>query len=190
MTYEFDAFCSDCRGAYEDATGVADLEIVRQNLERLIKENPEFVEKHCHADATVGANVIYTDDDKGFIVYAHIIAEGRKSPPHDHGASWAVYGQARKFTDMTEYDRLDDKSEIGHAEIKESRQYRLDVGMAGKFGPHDIHQIHFEEGARFIRVTGSDLYKEDTLTYDPTNNAVTVIGTGSAADNSQTAANA
>ena len=60
--------------------------------------------------------------------------------------------------------------------------------MVGKFGPHDIHQIHFEDEARFIRVTGSDLFKEDTLTYDLVNNSVNIIGTGSAADNSRSSA--
>ena len=189
MAYKFELFCADCRNAYDQNTGEADLEIIRQNLEKLIKENPEFIEKSCGANAEYGVNELYTDPQNGFIVYAHNIKVGRKSPPHDHGASWAIYGQAKKFTDMTEYRRLDDKTKAGHAKIEETKKYRLDFGMAGKFGPHAIHQIHFEDEARFIRVTGADLFKEDTLTYDPENNSVNIIGTGSAADNDRTAAN-
>ncbi|MEE3000130.1 MAG: hypothetical protein VX693_09405 [Pseudomonadota bacterium] len=189
MIYEFQTFCNDCRNAYNGKTGEADLEIIRQNLERLILENPDFVEEKCGSQADYGVHEIYTDPSTGFIVYAHNIKEGRTSPPHDHGASWAVYGQARKFTDMTEYRRLDDKSEAGYAKIEQTKKYRLDVGMAGKFGPHDIHQIHFEDEARFIRVTGADLFKEDTLTYNLENNSVNIIGTGSAADNSRSAPN-
>jgi len=189
MTYEFETFCGDCRKAYDKSTGEADLEVIRQNLEKLIKENPGFIEEKCGDSADYGVHELYTDPQMGFIVYAHNIKEGRKSPPHDHGASWAVYGQAKKFTDMTEYRRLDDKSEAGHAEIEETKNYRLEFGMAGKFGPHDIHQIHFEDEARFIRVTGADLFKENTLTYDPENNSVNIIGTGSAADNSRAGPN-
>ena len=91
---------------------------------------------------------------------------------------------------MTEYRRLDDKSKPGHAEIEETKKYRLNFGMAGKFGPHAIHQIHFEDEARFIRVTGADLFKEDTLTYDPHNDSVNIVGTGSAADKTRAAPNA
>ena len=189
MAYEFETFCTDCGNAYDQDTGEADLESIRQNLEKLIKENPKFVEEKCGASADYGVHELYTDPNLGFIVYAHNIKEGRKSPPHDHGASWAVYGQAKKFTDMTEYRRLDDMSEAGHAEIEKTKKYRLDVGMAGKFGPHDIHQIHFEDEARFIRVTGTDLFKEATLTYNPATKSVNIVGTGSAADNSRTGPN-
>ena len=125
MAYEFELFCEDCRSAYNQNTGEADLEVIRQNLEKLIKENPDFIEKNCGATAEYGVNELYTDAQNGFIVYAHNIKTGRTSPPHDHGASWAVYGQAKKYTDMTEYQRLDDKSKPGHAEIQETKKLLL-----------------------------------------------------------------
>ena len=49
MTYEFETFCSDCGNAYDEKTGEADLEIIRQNLERLIIDNPDFVEVTLHS---------------------------------------------------------------------------------------------------------------------------------------------
>ena len=181
MTYSFDQFCADNREAYDDS-GKADLEVIRANLERLIQENQPFIKKHCGPDGDDGVVELYQDPEKGFLVYAHGYTEGKKSPPHDHGASWAVYGQAKQFTEMTEWNRLDDKSEDGHAEIEVSRKYRLDPGMAGAFGPHEIHQIHFEAGARFVRVTGSDLFLEETLSYQPDSNGVIARTVGSAAN--------
>ena len=181
MAYEFKTFCNDCRNAYDRINGKADLETIRENLENLLQNNLEFVEKHCGPSVEIGVHELYKDEKTGFIVYAHIQDKGRKSPPHDHGSSWAIYGQAKKFTDMTEWRRLDDKSKDGYAEIKTTRSYRLEPGMAGKFGPHEIHQISFEDGARFVRVTGSDLFVEDTLTYNPDENSVNVVGEGSAA---------
>ena len=127
MTYSFDEFCADNRAAYDDK-GVADLEKIRLNLERLLTTNPEFVEKHSGAGAELGVIEIYKDAEKGFIVYSHGYPKGRTSPPHDHGASWAVYGQAKKFTDMTEYNRLDDGNKDGHAEIEVSK-----TGDAGRW---------------------------------------------------------
>ena len=184
MTYSFEQFCADNRAAY-DGTGTADLEQIRLNLERLLQENQPFVEEHCGPDADGGVVELYQDPEKGFLVYAHGYAEGRTSPPHDHGASWAIYGQAKQFTDMTEWNRLDDKSKDGYAEIESARKYRLDPGMAGKFGPHEIHQIHFEAGARFVRVTGADLFQEETLTYQPDTNGVVARTVGSAANSGE-----
>lgn len=189
MTYSFEQFCADNRKAY-DSNNVADLEKIRTNLEQLLQTNPEFVAEHCGPDAEPGVCELYKDEETGFIVYAHNFKQGRTSPPHDHGASWAVYGQAKMFTDMTEYNRLDDGSKKDHAEIEQSKKYRLDPGQVGKFGPHAIHQIHFEDGAAFVRVTGADLFKVDTLTYDPANKAVKTVSSGSAADNSRPAPNA
>jgi hypothetical protein len=119
--------------------------------------------------------VIYQDPDTEFMILAHVNETGKTSPPHDHGASWAVYGQAVQFTDMTEYARKDDGSEEGHAELEVARKYRLEPGMAGHFGPHQIHSIHFPDGARFIRVTGTDLTKLETLRYDMKTESVVVI---------------
>ena len=178
MKYEFETFCCNCQDAYNPHSGKADVETVRQNLEKLLRNNPEFVEKECGRNAKYGINEIFKDPKHGFIVYTHIIEKGRTSPPHDHGASWAVYGQARKHTAMTEYRRLDDTQKNGWAEIAVSKQYRLEPGMVGKFGPHEIHQIRFEDNARFIRVTGSDLFVEKTLVYDIANHSVKAVGKG------------
>ena len=181
MAYSFEQFCADNRAAYAK-NDKADIEIIRLNLERLIQENPEFVDEYCGPGADDGVVELYEDREKGFLVYAHGYKEGKTSPPHDHGASWAVYGQAKKFTDMTEWNRLDDKSKDGYAESEFSKKYRLDPGMAGKFGPHEIHQIHFEAGARFLRVTGSDLFLEETLSYRPDDKSVIARTIGSAAN--------
>jgi predicted metal-dependent enzyme (double-stranded beta helix superfamily) len=174
MPYTLENFCDDCRATYDPATGNADLEEVRVHLESLL-ENQEFLQEHCGPDAEIGAHTLYTDDERGFIVLAHIMENGRTSPPHDHGASWAIYGQATKFTDMTEYDRQDDGSEQDKAKVEKTRKYRLEPGMAGIFGAHEIHSIHFPDNARFIRVTGSDLSTIETLAYNMDEGSVKVI---------------
>ena len=44
-----------------------------------------------------------------------------KSPPHDHGESWAIYGQAKLWTDMIEWKREDDGSDPKHAKLTPER---------------------------------------------------------------------
>jgi hypothetical protein len=38
--------------------------------------------------------VVYEDPVLGFAVVTHVYHRPKTSPPHDHGSSWAIYGQA------------------------------------------------------------------------------------------------
>jgi hypothetical protein len=58
---------------------------------------------------------------------------------------------------MTVWRRLDDGEGEGHAELAVKERYRLNPGDVGIFHPGDIHSIEFPDGARFLRVTGTDL---------------------------------
>ena len=107
MAYELDQFIADCRTALKNDPGPAGREKVRADLERLLN-NKDFVEKYCGDDVERGLKVLYEDPELKFQVLAHINDKARVSPPHDHGASWAIYGQAKLWTDMIEWKRLDD----------------------------------------------------------------------------------
>lgn len=174
MTYDLDQFCADLKTALSGEQDDAALETVRTKLEGLL-ENEQFIAATCGEEQPGGINTLYEDPDLGFMVLAHINDQGRTSPPHDHGRSWAVYGQAVKYTEMTEYDRADDGNEAGRADVNFRRTYRLDPGMAGKFGPRQVHSIHFPDGARFIRVTGTDLNKIPSLKFDMDAKTVTEV---------------
>jgi hypothetical protein len=97
------------------------------------------------------------------------------SPPHDHGKSWAIYGQATQYTDMTEWQREDDGSDPTHAKVKPVKKYRLNPGQAGIYQDGAIHSIDYPDRARFIRVTGTDLDKIDRIKIDPNTGAVAVM---------------
>ena len=130
MIYDLDQFIADARATLKRDPGPAGRESVRTNLERLLA-NKDFIAKTCGEDVPTGLKVLYEDKDLGFQVLAHINDKPRKSPPHDHGASWAIYGQAAKYTDMIEWERVggDDK----HAELKEALQTRrAPLPLAGR----------------------------------------------------------
>ena len=156
MAYTLDQFATECRDILSADPGPAGRRKVVDRLEALLIED-DFVEQYCSAEATTGADVIYEDEALGFQVLAHIMNNGHKGGPHDHGTSWAIYGQAVKYTDMTEYRRLDDGSTAGKADIEIDRTYRLERGKAGIFDDGKIHSIEYPAGARFIRITGCDL---------------------------------
>lgn len=164
MAYELDQFISDCRTILARDPGPKGREQVRARLERLL-QNPDFVHHHCEA-APRGLHVLYEDPELGFQVLAHINDKARVSPPHDHGDSWAIYGQATHYTDMTEWEREDDGRDPQHAKLKPMKKYRLMPGQAGIFQDGRIHSIDYPDNARFVRVTGTNLDRIQRVRFD------------------------
>lgn len=155
MPYELDRFIADCRATLTKDSGPAGRETVRQNLERLLSE-PEFIARYC-VDAKPGLTVLYEDPDLGFQVLAHVNAKARVSPPHDHGASWAIYGQATEYTDMVEWERVNDGGDPAKSQLRPAKKYRLTPRHAGIYQDGTIYSIDYPDKSVFIRVTGTNL---------------------------------
>jgi len=165
MTYTLDQFIADCKSSLTREPGPPGREQVRANLEKLLA-NPDFLAQYTGDDQPKGVKVLYEDPTLGFQVLAHINEKAHASPPHDHGASWAIYGQATKYTDMTEWAREDDRTDPKHAKLKPAKKYRLTPGHAGIYQDGAIHSIDYPDRARFVRVTGTDLEKIDRIKID------------------------
>ncbi len=165
MTYTFDQFCRESHDALAADPGPGGKEAVRAKLEELLK-NEAFVNEVCGPQAAIGTHQIYRDPELDFVVLAHVNDSPRTSPPHDHGSSWAIYGQAVEYTDMSEYRRLDDRAGAGDASIEKTRDYRLKPGEAGLYDVGAIHAIDYPAGSRFVRVTGTDLGEVERLKFD------------------------
>ena len=165
MSYNLDQFIADCRSTLRRDPGPGGREQVRAKLEQLLK-NKEFLDEYCSDDVPRGLKVLYEDPDLKFQILAHINDKARVSAPHDHGASWAIYGQATKYTDMIEWEREDDGKDAKHAKLKPAKKYRLNPGEAGIYQDGKIHSIDYPDYARFIRVTGTNLDKIQRVRFD------------------------
>ena len=165
MTYTFDQFCVDSHAAMAKNPGSAGRGEIRELLEKLLV-NESFIAEHL-ADQGSGKTLLYHDRDFDFYVMAHgTDASDRKGKPHDHGASWAVYGQAIGLTNMTVWNRTDDGSQSGHAELNASKTFPLTPGKAALFDTGIIHSTSHPKPARWIRVTGTDLDTIERYSYD------------------------
>jgi predicted metal-dependent enzyme (double-stranded beta helix superfamily) len=171
MAYDLKQFIADCRTTLQRDPGPSGREQVRLDLERLLA-NSDFIRDYCGDDAPRGLKVLYEDPKLGFQVLAHINDKARVSPPHDHGESWAIYGQATKYTDITEWEREDDRTDPQHATLKPAKKYRLTPGHAGVYQNGAIHSIDYPEHARFVRVTGTNLDKINRIKIDLNSGAV------------------
>jgi hypothetical protein len=165
MAYDLDQFIADCRAILSRDPGPDGREEVRVRLERLLG-NPDFIREYCSDEVPRGLKVLYEDQSLGFQILAHINDKARVSPPHDHGASWAIYGQATKHTDMIEWERVDNGTDPAKAELKPVKRYRLLPGQAGIYQDGKIHSIDYPDYARFVRVTGTNLDNIHRVRFD------------------------
>jgi predicted metal-dependent enzyme (double-stranded beta helix superfamily) len=165
MAYSLDQFIADCRTTLSRDPGPAGREQVRTDLERLLA-NPEFISAYCGDDQPRGLKVLYEDPKLGFQVLAHINDKARISPPHDHGASWAIYGQARGETMMNDWAVVEPASEARTGKVRHVRTYPLKPGMAHVYNEGDLHSPRRDGPTRLIRIEGTNMDKVKRLSYE------------------------
>ncbi|MEK9644781.1 MAG: hypothetical protein VW547_04480 [Alphaproteobacteria bacterium] len=183
--YELEEFCKDCREAIRNDPGDGGRETIRDRMAELIR-NETFVAEHFGPEKPFGTTTLYHDPETDFHVLAHCFTNGSKSPPHDHGESWAIYGQTAGHTNMVVWDRLDDGSDNANVKLEPREEYRLNEGDVGIFHPGDIHTIDFPDGARFLRVTGTDLDQQAQAIYNLKDNSVKIGRAATAIDDEST----
>lgn len=171
MGYSLEEFAADARQILKQDPGPAGREKVCPKLAALL-ENDDFIAAYCGPDAGPGARVVHHDPETGFNVLVHVMENDHEGGPHDHGTSWAIYGQAVKHTDMTVWKRLDDGAEAGKARLEAEETFRMDRATVGVFNEGTIHSIAYPAGARFVRITGTDLSKIERRRFDPENGTV------------------
>lgn len=170
MTYSLENFCDDVRAILSATDNPAGRDKVRQKLELLLDDDA-FCAEYVSSDESSGLRQIYQDPGLDFCVLAYNMGDARTSPPHDHGTSWAVYGQAAGYTDMTIWDAEEGRE----GNIKPIRTFRLEPGQAGLFDIREIHSIQYPAGSKFVRITGTDMSKETRRVFDPETGAVREI---------------
>ena len=165
MAYELNQFIADCRNSLQ-ARPRAQWPRAGARQSRAAAAKQGVRPKYCGEEVARGLKVLYEDPELKFQVLAHINDKARVSPPHDHGASWAIYGQATLWTDMIEWKREDDGTDPKHAKLVPEKKYRLNPGHAGIYQDGKIHSIDYPDKSRFVRVTGVNLDKINRIRID------------------------
>ncbi len=155
MAYELSDFCADARKALKTKPLDAALEEVADHLRDLLA-NEAFIAETFNDETPFGKRSLHHDAELDFHVLAHVQAPGKAGAPHSHGSSWAIYGNARGYTEMTEYRRVNDASEEASV-LQKSDHYRVSKGQSRAYGPNVIHSTAHPEKAWVVRITGTDL---------------------------------
>ena len=156
MAYTLDQFAADCRTALLKDAGPAGRERVRQCTEKACADR-DFIARHLGPDVDAERTILYEDPDLHFCILGHVYKGAKTSAPHDHGPSWAIYGQATGETEMTDWRLVE----------KPTDAYRMTPGMAHLYGEGDLHSPRREAETRLIRIEGIDLAKVKRDKYEP-----------------------
>ena len=101
MGYSLEQFSAESRHILTQDPGVEGRKKLCALLREVLKDD-SFVEANL-GDDVPERKVLYEDPELGFCILAHVHHGAKDSNPHDHGPSWAIYGQARCETVMTDY---------------------------------------------------------------------------------------
>lgn len=163
MAFTLDSFASDCRRILKEDPGPSGRDRVRQLVQEVVKDE-EFLATYLN-DKTPDRQVIYEDPELGFCICAHMNRDAREANPHDHGNSWAIYGQATGETEMTDWEVVEPASEGMPGKVRRARSYSLKPGMAHIYNEGDVHSPKRVAATGLIRIEGKNTQNMKRLTY-------------------------
>ena len=163
MTVTLESFAADCKRILSADPGRAGREKVRDLVQNALKDE-NFIATYIN-DSTPDRQVIYEDADLGFCVCAHVNREAREATPHDHGSSWAIYGQAWGETEMSDWQVLENPANGQLGKVKRDRIYTLKPGMAHIYHEGDVHSPKRTAPTGLLRIEGKYTAKMKRLPY-------------------------
>ena len=163
MGFTLDTFASECRQILKADPGPVGRGKVRELVQEVLKDE-KFLATYLN-DNTPDRQVIYEDPELGFCICAHMNREAREANPHDHGSSWAIYGQAFGETEMSDWEVIEPASEGNPGKVRRGRVYALKPGMAHIYNEGDVHSPKRVSTTGLIRIEGKNTQKMKRLAY-------------------------
>ena len=163
MGYTLESFATDVQRILRADPSPTGREKVRDLVQDVLKDE-KFVGTYVN-DNTPDRQVIYEDPELGFCICAHVNRDAREANPHDHGSSWAIYGQAFGETEMSDWEILDPAAEGKPGKVRRGRVYALKPGMAHIYNEGDVHSPKRVAATGLIRIEGKNTTKMKRLAY-------------------------
>jgi hypothetical protein len=158
MGYTLSELAADIRRELGADPGPAAKAAVCGLVARALKDKA-FVAIHLK-DRPAGSDpreVLYEDPQLGFCICGHVYPNKAIGSPHDHGSSWAIYGQAAGVTEMTEW-KIVEKGENGKpTRVEPVETYMMNPGDVRLYDVGVVHSPKREAPVKLIRIEGRNL---------------------------------
>jgi predicted metal-dependent enzyme (double-stranded beta helix superfamily) len=157
MAHTIEQFASECHRLLKAEPGPKGRSKVGALLQEVLKDST-FVAKHVD-DSTPERKILYEDPELGFCILAHHYKGAKESAPHDHGPSWAIYGQAWGETQMSDFELLQPATSDTPGKVRKLRTYKLTPGAAHVYNEGDLHSPKRDGSTKLIRIEGINMEK-------------------------------
>ncbi len=165
MAHTVEQFATACRSALQAEPGPAGRAKVCSMLKAVLTDDA-FI-KANFSDATPERQILHEDPELGFCILAHQYKGAKDSPPHDHGPSWAIYGQVAGETAMSDWELISPASADKTGKVKHKTQYKLTPGVAHVYNEGDLHSPSRAGPTRLIRIEGTNMEKVKRFKFEP-----------------------
>lgn len=158
MGYTLERLAADIREALATQPGADGKQRVCELVSKALFDQ-DFIATHLKERAA-GAHpreVLYEDPDSGFCICGHVYDGEAHGEPHDHGSSWAIYGQAVGTTEMTDWKIVDAGSDTAPKLVEKVRTYKMEPGDAHFYDVGVVHSPSRAAPVKLIRIEGANL---------------------------------
>ena len=163
MSVTLDSFAAECRKILKSDPGRSGREQVKNVVQQVLQDK-DFLSTYL-TENTPDRQVLYEDPELGFCICAHLNKDAREANPHDHGSSWAIYGQAFGETEMSDWEIIEPASDGKPGKVKRKQVYALKPGMAHIYHEGDVHSPKRVATTGLIRIEGKNTQKMKRLSY-------------------------
>jgi len=164
MAITLEKFAADCHAALKSQPGTPGREEVRKLVAQVLAD-PEFVATYI-PPGTPERHLLYEDGELGFAILAHGYVGPKSSKPHDHGPSWAIYGQAAGETIMTDWECLVRPTDGAPGKASAIREYVMSPGDAYLYDVGVLHSPERKHDTRLLRIEGLNMATVKRFPYE------------------------
>ncbi|HEV8720412.1 MAG TPA: hypothetical protein VGW77_07195 [Candidatus Binatia bacterium] len=163
MGFTLESFASECHRILKEDPSPTGREKIRNLVQEALKDKT-FIASYVN-DNTPDRQVIYEDPELGFCICAHVNRDAREANPHDHGSSWAIYGQAFGETEMSDWEVLEPAAEGKPGTVRRDKVYTLKPGMAHIYNEGNVHSPKRVAATGLLRIEGKNTQKMKRFAY-------------------------
>jgi predicted metal-dependent enzyme (double-stranded beta helix superfamily) len=164
MGMTLEAFAAECHRILESRPGPEGRQKVCTLVQDILKDDA-FVARHL-GDDVPERKILYEDPSLGFCILAHNYTGAKESAPHDHGPTWAIYGQARGETVMSDWTVLEPAAEGKPGRVRRARSYALKPGDAHVYNEGEVHSPRRDGPTKLIRIEGRNMDRVKRLAFE------------------------
>ena len=158
MTYAVTQLAADIRETLKADSSPAAKEKICGYVSKALTDKA-FIASHLKTRAS-GAHpreVLYEDPELGFCICGHVHDGAAHGSPHDHGSSWAIYGQAVGVTEMTDWRIVEKGSGDKPSLVEPVKTYAMNPGDAHLYDVGAVHSPKRDAPVKLIRIEGANL---------------------------------